>query len=103
MEIYGDGEQSISNFPLYDDWLKGYWEQTIKLCKTVMKPNARFGFVISNYRDNDNFCDDMCSVAEKYFNLVDTFQVKWGAIKMSRVPKKQKNGNLENLYIFKKT
>lgn len=102
LEVYGDGDQSISNFPLYFDWLKGYWEQTMKLCEIVMKPNARLGFVISNYRDNDNFCDDMCHVAEKYFNLVDKYQIKWGAIKMSRVPKKQKNGNLENLYIFEK-
>ena len=100
LEVYGDGEQSISSFPLYNNWLEGYWEQTLKLCKAVMKSNARLGFVISDYRGNPNFCNDMCDVAKKYFNLDETYQVKWGSIKMSRVPEKQKNGNLENLYIF---
>ena len=100
LEVYQEGEQSISSFPTYNEWLKGYWEETIKLCKNVMSPNARLGFVISNYRGNINFCDDMCEVVSKYLNHVETYQVKWGAVKMSRVPKKQENGNFENLYIF---
>ena len=58
--------------------------------------------MISNYRGNDSFCDDMTGFAEMIFQPEETYSVKWAARRTSRTPKKQINGNFENLYIYSK-
>ena len=74
LEIYDSEDQSITNFPNYQDWLTGYWEATVKLCKAVMKPGARFAFVISNYRNSDKkmttISEDMRAVVQKHLNQI---------------------------------
>jgi hypothetical protein len=106
LEIYDSDDQSFTNFPNYEDWLKGYWEETVKLCKTVMKPGARFGFVISNYRNSDKvmttISQDMRDVVQKHLNFVDHYRVQWSAMGGSRQAKKTRNGNFEDLWLFSK-
>jgi len=102
LEVYESGEQSIKKYPGYDEWLECYWKQTLQTCCEVMKRGARIGFVISNYRGNDSFCDDMSGIAELIFRPEETYSVKWAARRTSRTPKKQINGNFENLYIYSK-
>lgn len=106
LEIYNSEDQSFTNFPNYDDWLKGYWEETVKLCKTVMKPGARFGFVISNYRNSDKvmttISQDMRDVVQKHLTFVDHYRVQWSAMGGSRQAKKTRNGNFEDLWLFTK-
>ena len=106
LEIYDSENQSLTNFPNYRDWLIGYWEETVKLCKTVMKPGARFGFVISNYRNSDKvmttISQDMRDVVQRHLTLVDHYRVQWSAMGGSRQAKKTRGGNFEDLWLFEK-
>lgn len=106
LEIYDSNDQSFTNFPNYEDWLTGYWEETVKLCKEVMKPGARFGFVISNYRNADKvmttISQDMRDVVQRHLSFVDHYRVQWSAMGGSRQAKKTRNGNFEDLWLFTK-
>jgi len=104
LEIYDSEDQSFTNFPNYEDWLKGYWEATVMLCKEVMKPGARFGFVISNYRNADKkvttISQDMRDVAAKHLAQIAHYKVQWSAMGGSRQAKKTRGGNFEDLWLF---
>jgi hypothetical protein len=104
LEIYDSEDQSFTNFPNYQDWLKGYWEETVKLCKAVMKPDARFGFVISNYRNADKqvttISQDMRDVAAQHLTQIGHYRVQWSAMGGSRQAKKTRDGNFEDLWLF---
>jgi hypothetical protein len=106
LEIYDSPDQSITNFPDYNDWLRGYWEETVLLCKKVMKQNAKFAFVISNYRNADkvmtNISQDMKEVVSKHLAFDSHYKVQWSAMGGKRQAKKTKNGNFEDLWLFKK-
>lgn len=106
LEIYNSKDQSFSSFPDYQDWLKGYWEETVKLCKAVMKPGARFGFVISNYRNAEKqmttISQDMRDVVAKHLTVVDHYRVQWSAMGGSRQAKKTRDGNFEDFWLFTK-
>lgn len=106
LEIYDSEDQSFTNFPNYEDWLKGYWEETVKLCRDVMKPQAKFGFVISNYVNKDKvmttISEDMRDRAGRYLALQDHYRVQWSAMGGSRQAKKTRNGNFEDLWVFEK-
>ena len=106
LEIYPSAEQSLESYPDYKTWLVEYWEQTIILCTKVMKPGAKLGFVISNYVNKDKvkmaISEDMRDVVSKYLSFVDHYRVQWSAIKGKRQAKKTRNGNFEDLWIFKK-
>ncbi len=107
LEIYDSEDQSFTSFPDYEDWLKGYWEETVKLCKTVMRPGARLGFVISNYRNADKvmttISQDMRDVAAKHLTQIGHYRVQWSAIGGSRQAKKTRGGNFEDLWLFEKS
>lgn len=107
LEIYPSSDQSISNFPDYNIWLQNYWEETIKLCVKVMKPNAKFGFVISNYvnrqKQQTKISEDMRDIVAKYLTFVKHYRVQWSAISGTRQAKKTRNGNFEDLWIFTKS
>lgn len=106
LEIYDSEDQSFTNFPNYEDWLKEYWEETVLLCKKVMKPGARFGFVISNYRNADKevttISQDMRDVVAKHLTQIGHYKVQWSAMGGSRQAKKTRNGNFEDLWLFEK-
>ena len=106
LEIYDSDDQSFTSFPNYQDWLQGYWAETVKLCRAVMKPGARFGFVISNYRNADKqmttISEDMRDVADQYLTRIDHYRVQWSAIGGSRQAKKTRDGNFEDLWLYVK-
>lgn len=106
LEIYDSEDQSFTNFPNYKDWLEGYWAATVQVCQTVMKPGARFGFVISNYRNSEKkvttISEDMRDVAARYLQQIGHYRVQWSAIGGSRQAKKTRGGNFEDLWLFKK-
>lgn len=106
LEIYPSDGQSFNNFPDYQTWLKGYWEETVKLAVEVMKPNAKFGFVISNYINRQKqlvtISEDMRDIVLKHMNLEKHYRVQWSAISGTRQAKKTRNGNFENLWVFVK-
>ena len=104
LEIYPSDDQSFESYPNYEDWLVGYWEETVKLCKAVMKPNAKFGFVISNYRtkgkEERTISQDMKAVAERHLTFNKHYKVRWSAQGGSRQAKKTRDGNFEDLWVF---
>lgn len=107
LEIYDSEDQSFASFPDYCDWLVGYWEETVKLCSKVMKPGAKFGFVISNYRNINKemttISQDMRDVVTKHLQFVDHYRVQWSAMGGSRQAKKTREGNFEDLWLFEKS
>ena len=106
LELYPSDEQSFSSFPDYQSWLQGYWEETVKLCVSVMKTNAKFGFVISNYvnrqKQMTTISQDMRDVVSKHLSLDKHYKVQWSAISGTRQAKKTRNGNFEDLWVFTK-
>ena len=71
-----------------------------------MKPNAKFGFVISNYINRQKqlvtISEDMRDIVLKHMNLEKHYRVQWSAISGTRQAKKTRNGNFENLWVFVK-
>jgi hypothetical protein len=106
LEIYPSDGQSFNNFPDYQTWLNGYWEETVKLAVKVMKPNAKFGFVISNYINRQKqmvtISEDMRDIVLKHLVLDKHYRVQWSAISGTRQAKKTRNGNFEDLWVFVK-
>jgi len=107
LEIYPSDDQSITNFPDYQSWLIGYWEETVKICVKVMKPGARLGFVISNYCNFDKkevtISQDMRDVVANHLELFKHYRIQWSSISGTRQAKKTRNGNYEDLWVFEKT
>lgn len=104
LEIYPSDHQSFSNYPDYQTWLENYWAATIRICKEVMRPGARFGFVISNYTNKNkqqtSISEDMAAVVNRYLNLISKYRVQWSAIAGSRQAKKTRDGNFEDLWLY---
>lgn len=106
LELYPSENQSTDSFPDYNSWLKGYWAETVKLCTKVMKPGAKFGFVISNYVNKDKvkmtISEDMRNIAAQYLDFTKHYKVQWSVISTTRQAKKTRNGNYEDLWVFTK-
>lgn len=106
LELYPSEDQSFSSFPDYQTWLQGYWAETVKLAQAVMKPGAKFGFVISNYVNRQKvmttISEDMSRVAGQYLKPLNRYKVQWSAISGSRQAKKTRGGNFEDLWVFEK-
>lgn len=74
LELYSGKNQSTTRYANYEDWLKKYWESTIKLCKKVLMKGGRLCYIISGYGSTNvkghyNLVDDMNAVTQKYFTL----------------------------------
>ena len=106
LEIYDSTDQSFTNYPDYREWLEKYWGETVKLCSQVMKPGAKFGFVISNYvnkhKEMTTISEDMKMIADKYLKFNDHYRIQWSAISTSRQSHKTRGGNFEDLWLFTK-
>ena len=107
LELYPSEGQSTDSFPDYQSWLNGYWEETVKLCAKVMKPGAKFGFVISNYVNKNKvkmtISEDMRDVAARHLDFTKHYKVQWSAIAGTRQAKKTRGGNYEDLWVFTKS
>lgn len=106
LEIYPGEEQSLNNYQNYSDWLIGYWEETVKLCKEVLQTGGRFAFVISDYTNKKtgkkvSISGDMKQIAKKYFTEDETYYISWINFTTKAVGKNE-DGNYENLFIFRK-
>jgi SAM-dependent methyltransferase len=106
LEIYPSDNQSLSNYPDYNDWLKNYWEATVINAKRVLKTGGRFAFVISNYRNKAKqevtISEDMMKIVDTHLKFIDRYRVQWSAIGGGRQPKKTRDGNFEDLWLFEK-
>ena len=106
LEIYPGKEQSFTNYPNYEDWLINYWEATVIIAKQVLKQGGNFAFVISNYRNKAKeevkISENMRDIAEIHFGKPTHYKVQWSAISGSRQAKKTRDGNFEDLWLYKK-
>lgn len=102
LEKYDGGEQSISNFPNYKDWLEGYWRATCEICSKVITDDGHFGFVVSDYKNKNwvSLSDDLLAIAQDYFDLEQHYLLGWNSFKILD-SEKMKNGNFENFYFMK--
>ena len=106
LEIYPSENQSIQTYPHYDQWLLGYWRETVRLCSDSMRRGARMGFVVSNYKnkagEKTTISEDLARIAGEFLSPVAKHQVRWSAMGGSRQAKKTRGGNYEDLWLFEK-
>jgi len=105
-EIYEGEEQSVSKYETYTEWLNNYWKPTLELCNSVMKENAKIGFVVRDYADyfgyNYLLTQDADKYAEKIFGKGKAYKIKLSQMKTKRSPRKLSMGNYESLYVYEK-
>jgi 16S rRNA G966 N2-methylase RsmD len=94
LELYNGGEQSTDRYKDYDQWLKNYWEKTIKLCYLVAKKKCKLCYIVSNYDNYSSMVNDMNSITNKYFNFSQQLFLSSGK-KFSH----SKNSEIINIFI----
>jgi hypothetical protein len=77
LEIYKGGEQSTEKYKTYEEWLSGYWEETIKLCHHVLQKDGKLCYILSGYgsdntKEKYDLLKDMNKITKKYFKLKST-------------------------------
>ena len=71
LEMYPGKKQSTTTYKTYEEWLSGYWENTIKLCHLVLAPGGKMCYILSGYGPENQYdlIGDMNKIAQKYFTL----------------------------------
>ena len=71
LEMYPGKKQSTTTYKTYEDWLSGYWENTIKLCHLVLAPGGKMCYILSGYGPDNQYdlIGDMNKITQKYFKL----------------------------------
>jgi hypothetical protein len=74
LELYKGANQSTEKYKTYEDWLDGYWEETIKLCQHVLEKGGRLCYILSGYgsentKEQYDLLEDMNKITKKYFKL----------------------------------
>ena len=83
LEMYPGENQSTTLYKTYEEWLEKYWKQTIKLCKKVLSENGRMCYIVSDI-DKKLIVNDMNKITEKYFTLVETFDMNNSKININK-------------------
>ena len=102
LEMYEGEQQSTTRYKSYEEWLDGYWRQTMKLCHHVLKDDHRMYYIISGYKNKSKFYDletDMNRICQEE-----------GFVFQEQIPMTNKNVGFtkhrtasENIYVFRKT
>jgi hypothetical protein len=74
LELYESENQSTDVYKTYEEWLAGYWEQTIQLCNHVLIPGGKMCYILSGYgskntNESYDLLSDMNKITDKYFTL----------------------------------
>ena len=77
LELYKGANQSTEKYKTYEDWLEGYWEETIQLCQHVLEKGGRLCYILSGYgsentKEQYDLLEDMNKITKKYFKLHST-------------------------------
>lgn len=72
LELYEGGEQSTERYKSYQEWLTGYWENTIKLCHHVLEKGGKLCYILSGYgsentKEQYDLLGDMNKIAKAVF------------------------------------
>jgi len=74
LELYKGANQSTEKYKTYEDWLQGYWEETVLLCQHVLEKGGRLCYILSGYgsentKEQYDLLEDMNKITKKYFKL----------------------------------
>ena len=74
LELYKSNNQSTDRYKTYEEWLAGYWEQTMKLCNHVLEKSGKMCYILSDYGSkatskHKDLLTDMNNIAKQYFHL----------------------------------
>jgi hypothetical protein len=77
LELYNSKDQSTDRYKTYEEWLREYWEETIKLCHHVLEKSGKLCYILSGYGSQTgsthvNLLKDMNSITKKYFGIPTT-------------------------------
>jgi len=68
-DAIGGENQSTTMYKTYDEWLKGYWEKTVIMCRETLNPNGgTFCYIVSPF-DKYDLPRDLENITKKYFTL----------------------------------
>jgi len=76
LEEYPGSKQSTKVYKTYDEWLQGYWANTVKLCSKVLKKDGIMTYIISKKFDSYNLEKDMNDITKSYFKLIKKIPLK---------------------------
>ena len=100
MEIYHEGDQSINNYTSYEEWLTGYWENTVKICASIAKKGCVMGVIINDYYNLKGvhypLTKDFDRIMRKYFKFITIYYLQ-NRVSPLRVNNKDR---LERLFLY---
>tara|TARA_Y100000389_G_scaffold205134_1_gene263799 strand:- start:21903 stop:23048 length:1146 start_codon:yes stop_codon:yes gene_type:complete len=106
LELYHGSNQSTERYKSYDEWLRGYWISTVKLCYYCLRRGGQLCYIISGYKNSSGKYLDLDADMNEV--ILDNKFVLMSSIPMGRNVKftnhdsnKQSQYN-ETIYIFKK-
>jgi len=67
LELYKGSKQSTARYKTYDEWLEGYWRNTIKLCFHSLRKGRLMFYIISGYNMRGKYIN-----LEKDMNYITT-------------------------------
>lgn len=70
LEEYPGSNQSTKVYKTYEEWLEGYWLNTIKLCEKVLQKDGIMVYIISKKFDSYNLEKDMNNITKQFFKLI---------------------------------
>jgi hypothetical protein len=76
LEEYPGNKQSTKVYKTYDEWLQGYWANTVQLCSKVLKKDGIMTYIISKKFDSYNLEKDMNDITKSYFKLIKKIPLK---------------------------
>ena len=76
LELYGGSDlQSTTLDKTYKEWLDLYWRKTVNKCDSVLKSSGLFCFVMGKQCRGYEMGNDMKTIAEEKFNLIDEIKI----------------------------
>jgi hypothetical protein len=96
--------QCYNSFPVYEDWLEGYWRQTLKNIKIMMKPEAVFSINIGGLANEFGIriqTDMDRIIVEEGFRMFDKIYMKTSKSHLSGKRNKKEKEKLEGIYFYK--
>lgn len=102
MEIYHEGPQSVELYPNYNQWLKLYWDQTLRMCHMVTKKGGIFAMIANDYKtlEGEHFplVKDLNKIVSRYYKFQTAYYLQ-NRTSPLRVNVKDRT---ERLFIYKK-
>lgn len=103
MELYHEGQQSTDLYPNYQEWLKKYWLETVKMCHRCLRKKGKFALIINDYNtlDGENYplSQDMSQLVIKAGFKLEGFYFLFNRTSPLRVNKKTRT---EKMVVFSK-